>query len=328
MIGNRRQLLSFAAWMAAGATLCPTVGASADDWPAKPIRLIVPMNAGGAADIWARIIGPPLSEALGQQLYVENHGGAGGLLGSKMAAEAAPDGYTLLLSGMSSQVVSPATNKSAIDPMRGFTHIAYLGGPPLVMIVHPSLGVKDFQGLLTWLRAQKETVSYASPGFGTFSNLFAELLFKTEKLKLDHVSYKGASAAMVDVIGGHVKIACMTWTTAAASIKAGTVVALAISSGERLADAPDVPTLKELGYPNLVETTWFALSGPARMPSAVVERLNGEVIKAMATPQVRKQMEQDVLLTEPMTPKQFTDFVQREIDQWGPIARQIVNSKR
>lgn len=314
--------------MMAGAALCPTFVAHADDWPVKPIRLIVPMNAGGAADIWARIIVGPLSEALGQQLYVENHGGAGGLLGSKLVADAEPDGSTLLLSGMSSQVVSPVTNKAATDPMSGFTHIAYLGGPPLVLIVHPSLGVKDFKSFIALLHSEKQLLGYASPGFGTFSNLFAELLFKTEQVKLDHVSYKGASAAMVDVIGGHVKIGCLTWTTAAASIKAGSVIALAVSSAERLADAPNVPTLKELGYPNLVETTWFAVSGPAKMPKAIVDRLNRDIIKALATPQVRKQMEQDVLLTQPMTPQQFTNFVQHEIDQWGPVAQQVSKANR
>lgn len=283
---NRRQLLSFMSGAVASSVIAPAFGQKAESWPDKPIRLIVPMSAGGAADIWARILVPSLGEALGRQLYVENHGGAGGLIGSKMVADAAPDGYTLLLSGMSSQVISPATNKSANDPLRDYTHIAYLGGPPLVFIVHPSLQVSSFEGLLALLRNNK-SIGYASPGFGTFSNLFAELLFKTEGLKLDHVPYKGASLAMADIIGGHVKIGCMTWTTAAPFIKAGTVLALAVSSFDRLPDAPDVPTLKELGYPNLVETTWFALSGPARMPPSIVDRLNLEVTKALASPQVQ-----------------------------------------
>lgn len=327
MTANRRQLLSFISGVLAGSVVSPASGQKAESWPEKPIRLIVPMSAGGAADIWARILVPSLGEAFGRQLYVENYGGAGGLIGSKMVAEAAPDGYTLLLSGMSSQVISPATNKSANDPVRDFTHIAYLGGPPLVFIVHPSLPVKTFEELIALLRSDKN-IGYASPGFGTFSNLFAELLFKTEGLKLDHVPYKGASAAMVDIIGGHVKVGCMTWTTAAPYIKAGTVLALAVSSSERIPDAPDVPTLKERGYPKLVETTWFALSGPARMPPGIVERINQEVIKVLATPQVQKQLEREVLLTQAMTPQQVTEFVRGQIDVWGPIAREVGKNAR
>ncbi len=322
MTANRRQLLSLISGAMISSVTAPAFGQKAEGWPDKPIRLIVPMSAGGAADIWARILVPSLGEALGRQIYVENHGGAGGLIGSKIAADAAPDGYTLLLSGMSSQVISPATNKSANDPLRDYTHIAYLGGPPLVFIVHPSLQVNSFEGLLALLRSNK-SIGYASPGFGTFSNLFAELLFKTEGLKLDHVPYKGASLAMADIIGGHVKIGCMTWTTAAPSIKAGTVLALAVSSLDRLPDAPDVPTLKELGYSNLVETTWFALSGPARMPRSIVDRLNLEVTKALTSPQVQNQLKRDVLLTQTMTPEQFTEFVRSQIELWGSIAREV-----
>ena len=327
MTTNRRQLLSFMSGALASTIITPAFGQKTEGWPEKSIRLIVPMNAGGAADIWARILVPSLGEALGRQLYVENHGGAGGLIGSKIVADAAPDGYTLLLSGMSSQVISPATNNSANDPLRDFTHIAYLGGPPLVFVVHPSLQVKTFENLIALLRSNKN-IGYASPGFGTFSNLFAELLFKTEGLKLDHVPYKGASAAMADIIGGHVKIGCMTWTTAAPFIKAGSVLALAVSSSERIPDAAAVPTLKELGYPKLVETTWFALSGPARMPASIVQRINREVIKALTSPQVQKQLERDVLLTQPMSPQQFTEFVRGQIDLWGPIALEVSKSTR
>jgi tripartite-type tricarboxylate transporter receptor subunit TctC len=311
------------------AALFPVFAAKAANWPAKPVRIIVPYAAGGNADIWARIISDPLSAAFGEQFYVENRGGAGGLIGSQAAAMAEPDGYTLLLSGIGSLVISPVMNQnSGIDTMRDFTHIAYLGGPPFVFVVHPSLGVKNFKDLISALKNRKDGVGYASPGPGTFGNLLAELLAKTDQLNLFNVPYKGAGPAMLDVIGGHVKIGCVTWTSAVAHIRAGSVIPLAVSSSERLADFPDVPTLKELGYPKLVATTWFGLSGPAGMPKDIVDRLNREVIKTLAEPRAQKQMEQEALLTRPMTPQQFTDFMQTEIDKWGPIAEQVGKNNR
>ena len=321
---ERRQV-RFVFWAIVwAATVIPAFGAKADDWPAKPVRIIVPYAAGGNADVWARIIADPLSEAFDQQFYVENRGGAGGLIGSQAVAKAKPDGYTLLLSGIGSQVISPVISQNGgVDTMHDYTHIAYLGGTPFVFVVHPSLGVKDFKDFISWLKNRKDSVDYASPGPGTFGNLLAELLSKSEQLNLVNVPYKGAALAMLDVIGGHVKIGCVTWTSAVPHIRAGSVIPLAISSSERLADFPDVPTLKELGYPKLVATTWFGLSGPAGMPKDIVDSLNGGVIAALALPRARKQMEQEALLTRPMTSRQFTDFVQTEIDKWGPIAELV-----
>ena len=306
------------------ALLCPVVAAGAADWPAKPVRLIVPYAAGGNADIWARIIADSLSKALNEQVYVDNRGGAGAFTGSQAAAKADSDGYTLLLSGIGSQIVSPVINQnSSIDVMRDYTHIAFLGGSPYVFVVHPSLGVGNFRDLVAFLKSNKTGMPYASPGLGSFGNLLAELLAQTEKVKLDHIPYKGAGPAMTDVMGGHVKIGCVTWTAAAPHIRARSVIPIAVSSAERVADFPDVPTLKELGYPNLVATSWFALSGPAGLPNDIVDRLNREVIKALATERARKQMEQEALQTQAMTARQFTAFMQSELDKWTPIAQQV-----
>jgi tripartite-type tricarboxylate transporter receptor subunit TctC len=327
MIVDRRQFVFFAGRITAAAALFSAFGAKADDWPRKPVRIIVPYAAGGSADVWARIIADPLGVALGQPFYVENRGGAGGLIGSQAVVNAEPDGYTLLLSGIGSQVISPVINKSAsVDSMRDYTHIAYLGGPPFVFVVHPSLGLKNFKELVSLLKSRKEEVGYVSPGLGTFGNLLAELLGKIEQVKLDHIPYKGAAPAMVDLVGGHVKIGCVTLTSAAPHIRAGSVVPLAMSSPERLTDFPDVPTLKELGYLDLVATTWFALSGPSGLPNDIVERLNREVIRTLDAPGARRQMQQEDFLTQPMTPRQFTDFMRGEIAKWGPIAEQVIKS--
>lgn len=310
-------------------TLFSVAGSQAADWPAKPVRIIVPYAAGGNADVWARIVAEPLGEAFGEQFYVENRGGAGGLIGSQAVAKAEPDGYTLLLSGIGSQVISPViVQNDGVDAMRDFTHIAYLGGPPFVFVVHPSLGLKDFKDFVAAMRKRTDSIGYASPGTGSFGNLLAELLAKTEQLNLVNVPYKGAAPAMLDVIGGHVKIGCVTWTSAVAHIRARSVIPLAVSSPERLADFPDVPTLQELGYPELVAATWFGLSGPTGMPKDILNRLNREVIKTLAQQQVLKQLQRDALLIQAMTPRQFTDFVQTEIDKWGPIAERMGKSGR
>ncbi len=306
------------------AVLFPMFAMASADWPAKPIRLIVPYAAGGNADIWARIVADSLSGALNEQVFVENRGGAGAFTGSQAAAKAEPDGYTLLLSGVGSQIISPIINhNTSIDVMRDYVHIAFLGGSPYVFVVHPSLGVGTFRDLVDFLKRNNGGVPYGSPGLGSFGNLLAALLAHTEQVKLDHIPYKGAAPAMNDLIAGHVKIGCVTWTAAAAHIHSRSVVPLAVSSSERIAEFPDVPTLKELGYPDLVATSWFGLSGPAGMPNDVVDRLNREVVKALATERARKQMKQEALETEAMTARQFTEFMRAEINKWTPIAEQV-----
>lgn len=314
-----RLVLCVVSWTAALSSMAATA-----DWPSKPIRLIVPYAAGGNADVWARIVSDALSQSLSQQVFVDNRGGAGAFTGSLAASKADPDGYTLLLSGIGSQVISPVINhNTAIDAMRDYTHIAFLGGSPYVFVVHPSLGVRDFRGLVAFLKRSDHDVPYASPGQGSFGNLLAELLAQAEQVKLEHIPYKGASPAMNDLIAGHVKVGCVTWTSAAPHIRAGSVLPLAVSSPERIADFPGVPTLKELGYAGLVATSWFAISGPAGLPDDIVERLNREVIKALRTERARKQMEEEALQTEAMTARQFTDFMQGELNRWTPIARQV-----
>jgi tripartite-type tricarboxylate transporter receptor subunit TctC len=299
-------------------SLCPV---AAQNWPTKPVRIIVPYAAGGSADTLARIVNDPLAEVFHQQFYVENRGGAGGLIGASAAAHAAPDGSTLVVSGIASHVIAPAINSNVdFDPIRDFTHIAYFGGPPIVLVAHPSLGVHSLKELLA-LAHDGRRLGYVSPGVGTLGNLVAEYLARKENIKLDHIPYKGANPAVMDLIAGHVKLGSMTWTTAHTQIRAGALVPLAVTSAKRLAEFPDVPTLKELGYPELVATTWFALSGPAGMPKDITQRLNREIIKILERPNVRQHLAQEAMLTEPMTPEEFTNFVKDEIERWGPIAK-------
>jgi tripartite-type tricarboxylate transporter receptor subunit TctC len=299
--------------------------ARADDWPSRPIKLIVPFAAGGTADLLGRVFAQALSESLGQQLYVENRGGAGGMTASAQVARMEPDGYTLLVSGVASHVIAPAlSQKPEYDPIRQFTHIAYWGGPPIVWVAHPSLGVRNLDQLLARIRGTGEPLSYGSPGVGTQGHLVAAYLARKLDLPLAHVAYKGANPAMFDLIGGHIKLASVTWTTALAHIQAGAVVPIAVTAKRRLASSPSVPTFAELGYPDLVATVWFSLSGPPSLPRNITERLNHEVLRTLDLPEVSAKFEQEGIEAESMDAATFAKFMEDENARWAPIVRSSV----
>jgi tripartite-type tricarboxylate transporter receptor subunit TctC len=237
-------------------------------------------------------------------------------------ARAEPDGYTLLVSGVASHVIAPVLSaRPEYDPVRDFSHIAYFGGPPIVVVAHPSLGVRTFAQLVALLRSSAEPLSYGSPGVGTQGHLVAAYLARKLDLKLSHVPYKGASPAMFDLIGGHIKLASTTWTTALSHIESGTVIPIAVTAKKRLAGFPEVPTFVELGLPDLIATTWFSLSGPPGLPPGIVARLNREVVKAIDLPEVSAKLAQEGIEAERMDAAAFRGFVQAEIARWTPIAK-------
>jgi tripartite-type tricarboxylate transporter receptor subunit TctC len=304
--------------------LVPAAPARAQDWPAKPVRIVVPYGAGGAADTLGRLFAEVLATAFGKQFYVENRPGGGSVVGSEAVARSAPDGTTLMLSGMATHVLAPAMNKQAgFDPVRDFTHVAYFGGAPNAFVVHPSFGVTSFKEFLARVRSEAD-VPYVSPGVGSVGNLVAEYLAAKDNIRLTHVPYRGGAAALTDLVAGHVKVGMMSWSTAREHARAGKLVPLAMSSAERPKDFPDVPTLKELGYPDLVATTWWALSGPAGLPQDIVDKLNHEINRSLDLPQVRKQLEQEEVRTQAMTPAEVTAFLQSEIAKWVPVVARAI----
>lgn len=312
--------------MAALAVLVATAPARAQDWPTKPIRIISPFAAGGGSDTLARILSAQLGEQLGIQFYIENRGGAGGLIGTAAAAKADPDGYTLVMASIATHVLAPATSANpGFHPLKDFSHIAFIGGPPTVIAVHPSLGVKSLPELVARAKKSREQISYVSPGPGTLGNLIAVSLGQTEGMALAHITYKGAGQAVTDLVAGHVKLGSITLTAALGHIRAGSLIPLAVSSASRLAELPHVPTLKELGYANLVATTWFAISGPAGIPRPIVERLNREINTAIRNPGVRQRFKTEEIETAEMSADGFTAFVADEIVRWTPIAKQAGN---
>jgi tripartite-type tricarboxylate transporter receptor subunit TctC len=307
---------------ALGAAVAFAGAAMAANWPAKPVRVIVAYAAGGANDLLGRVFAEQLSAALGQQFFVENRTGGGGLVGTETVARAEPDGYTLIVSGMPSHVLAPAMNRNAgFDPVRDFTHIAYLGGPPNVFAVHSSLPVRSFKELLDLMRAQKDGLEYVSPSIGSVGNMVAEYVAAKEHVKLTHVVYRGGGAAILDLVAGHVKFGSMTLSTMSQHIKAGTLRPLAISSAQRAPELPDVPTLTELGYPELVVRTWYGLSGPAGLAPEIVARINAVVNKAMQNPKVQEQLAAEAVETKPMSPAEFTQFMKDQVSQWVPAIK-------
>jgi tripartite-type tricarboxylate transporter receptor subunit TctC len=294
------------------------------EWPDKPVRLLVPYSAGGANDLIGRVFADQLSKTFGQTFFVENKTGGGGMIANEATARAAPDGYTLEVSGMPSLVLGPVMTKStSIDPIKDFTHIAYLGGPPNVFVVHQSLGVNSFKELLALMKREKDGVQYVSPNVGAVGNMVAEYVAEKEKVKLVHIAYRGGGSAIQDLVAGHVKVGSMTLSTTRPHILAGKLKALAVSSEKRLPEFPDLPTLAELGYPELVVTTWYSLSGPAGLPHDIVTKLNAAVNKAMELPEVQKHLETEMVQTKAMTPEQIAAYMQSQVKLWTPTASRI-----
>jgi tripartite-type tricarboxylate transporter receptor subunit TctC len=319
MINKRMLLLALAAL----GLLLAVEHVNAQAWPARPVRFIAPFAAGGTSDLLGRIAAEHLRDKLHQQFYVENRVGAGGMIGSREVALAEPDGTTFVISGIASHVIAPAFSRAPpYDGLRDFTHVAYLGGPPVVLVVHPSLG-SSFKDFLDLARRTPEGLNYVSSGVGTHGFLFAEDMARREHFKLTHVPYKGSNPAMLDLIAGHVKIGAMAWSSAVEQIRAGNVQALGVSSEKRLAGFPDVPTFKELGYPDLIAATWFSLSGPPKLPPDISRRLNAAVVEVMQAPDVQKQLAQDGIEFKALSLEDFTKFVEAETARWAPVAKAI-----
>jgi tripartite-type tricarboxylate transporter receptor subunit TctC len=290
-------------------------------WPAKPVRVIAPFLPGGTADTLGRLVSAKLTESLGQNFVVENRAGAGGVVGSDSVAKSAPDGYTLVVSGAASHVVAPLLSKVPYHPLKDFTHIALIGGPPAVLAVHPSLPARDLKGFIALAKSKPGQLTYGSPGNGTQGHLVAELFKRATAIDIRHVPYKGASNAVIDVLAGYVDSLSTTLTTAGAQIRSGRLRGLAVSSAQRLTEYSQVPTYREQGYPQLVATVWFSISGPAGMPADIVNRLNSEIRRVLQLPDVRERLRSEGIEPGTLDVNAFNAFVAAEIERWGPVVK-------
>lgn len=261
--------------------------AAAQDWPAKPIRIVVPFPSGGTTDTAVRPLAERLSQQLGVSVVVENKPGAAGRIGYDFAAKAAPDGYTLL-AGTDSLGLQPHLDPPPnYDPIRDFAPIAQLSSQPLVIAVHPSLGVSTLQQLVELGRTQREPLGYATSGIGSSQNFAGEWFARISGLKMLHVPYRGGGQAVNDLLAGQVQVAVLGIAPLIPYQKAGRIRILAVTTAERSPALPDVPTLKELGY-DVVVDQWMALLAPAKVPPAILDRLNAEVNTALRDPRLRE----------------------------------------
>ena len=301
-----------------------TVPAAAQEWPTKPVRLVAPFAAGGASDILGRMIAERLTKVLGQQFFIDNRGGAAGMIGSAAVAAAEPDGYTLLVSGNASHVIAPAFYGNATySGVTSFTHIAYLGGIPAGLLVHSSLNVSNYAEFLAWAKAENKPIDYVTSGTATYGYLFGTELGRKERLTLNHIPYKGAGPAMLDLVAGHVRVATISFSTGAEHVRSGTLRALGVSSDKRLRDFPDVPTFKELGHEDMTSGSWFAISGPANLPAPIVAKLSQETRKILQDPEIQQRLEKDGFEIRDMSVGEIQKFFISETERWAPIAKAL-----
>ena len=296
------------------------------DWPQKPVKIVVPFAAGGSSDTLGRGIAQQLQTALKQSFVVENKGGAGGTIGSAQVAKSPNDGYTLVVSGIASHVIALAENK-AFDPLADFSHIALLGGPPLILVAHPSFPANNLQELVAHAQKSKDGLSWGSSGQGTHAHLIGEVFAKQAKYNHTHVGYKGAGPAINDLLGNQIPVAFVTLTAANAFVKSGKLKAFGVTAQRRMPDLPEVPTFTELGYPDLVATTWFGVSGPPGMPPALVDKINAEIRKGLKSEGMQKMMAAEGIQSQDWDAATFTRYVRSETDRWLPMVQSLQKPK-
>jgi tripartite-type tricarboxylate transporter receptor subunit TctC len=302
--------------------------AAADEWPARPIQVIVPFGAGGAADIIARLVGDKLAAALGQPVVIEDRPGAGGNIGAAAVARSNPDGYTLLMSGSPTHSVGPYLYKDlSYDPMRDVPPVAMLAVAPNLLVVNASLPVKSVADLVALAQAKPHSVTYSSAGVGTSGYLAAELLRSSANLDISHVPYKSGPEAVTGVLSGNVTFMFFTIPSLLPQVEAGQLRALAIASAERSPLVPNVPTIAEAGYPGFDVIAWYALFAPRGTPEQIVKRLSAEVEKALSLPDVRAEMAKFGAEPHYLSPKGLTEFVATESPKWGPLLKNIKASE-
>ena len=304
------------------ATLIAATGlacqAPAQPYPAKPIRLIVGAAAGGGTDFVARLMGNKLTEALGQQIIIDNRAGAGGTLGFEFGARAAPDGYTLTLISPS-YVINPSLYPLKFDALNDYTPVITVARGPYVIVVHPALPAQNVRELVSLAKARPGQIIYGSSGQGGIVHLTSELFLNMAGVQMTHVPYKGGGPAMTDLIAGQIQVVFATTQVGLPQAKAGRLRALAVTTPERIVAEPDLPTVMEAGVPGYEVTNWHALIGPKGLPRAVVERLHGEMVKILRLKELDERLQADGMVPAGGAPELLHQRIRREIDQWRAV---------
>lgn len=296
--------------------------AVAQTYPARPIRLIVPGPAGGTPDVLARIVQPGLSQALGQQLIVDNRAGAGGMIGTELAARASPDGYTLLWGGPGSLTIQPHLHKRLpFDPLNDFAPIGLVSTSPMLLLSSPSLPVKSVRELIALARKDPDKLNYASFGVGNLNHLAMEQLKSMAGVKLTHVAHKGSPPALAALLSGYVQLMFGSPPPVLDLIKSGRLRALGVTSAKRSPLLPEVPTISEAGVPGYEAGVWSGLLAPAKTPEAIIARLNGALVKVVLSPKVRSQLETQGSTPIASSPEEFAAFIRAESEKNAKLVK-------
>ena len=307
---------------AAGAAAALPATAQAQTYPSRALRLIVPFPPGGPNDIIGRVVAQRMGESLGQQIVIDNRGGAGGIIGTETAAKANPDGYTLLLSGTAALSINPSLQaRLPYDPVRDFTPLSLLATAPSILIVHPSLATRSVKDLVALAKARPGQILYASAGIGTPPHLAGELFKGVAGVDMTHVPYKGGGPALTDLIAGQVSVYFSGISSALPMVKDGKARALAVTSAKRTAILPDMPTVAESGLPGYEVGNWYAMLGPAGLSRDLVSRLNAEIVKALKHPDTNRRVLE--LGADPVgsSPQELAGYMKSEIAKWAKVIR-------
>ncbi|MDM0057637.1 Bug family tripartite tricarboxylate transporter substrate binding protein [Variovorax fucosicus] len=313
-------------WAAAVAVLSVTAIGPAfaqADWPARPVRIIVPAPAGGPYDRAIRPLAQQLSLSLRQPVVVDNRPSAGNIVGTQAGATAAPDGYTLTMTGMLNTIAQSMYDNVPFDIVKDFEHVGSIGEGAQWLVVRPDANVSSFQDLVEQAKREPGKINYASSGAGSSGHLVMELLQRAAGIQFTHVPYKGGAPALQDVLAGVVPLTILPTSAALSSVQAGKLKVLAVTSGQRSPLVPNVPTFAELGYKQLAVNSWVGLSAPKGTPAPVVQKLNAALQSAMKDPALLKQLDAEGLIPLVSTPEQYTQLVRSDTERWGQLVRSL-----
>lgn len=313
-----RKLLN---WFCVTALWLSMAGHASANYPDRPIKMVVPVAAGGGTDFTARVLAEKLSAALAQPVVVENRPGASGNIGVQQVALAAPDGYTLVMP-ITSFPINPSLQKLPFDTVKDFSPVVLAGTLPLVLVVHPNLPARTVSELITLVKNKKESINFANSGNGTTAHLAGELFNRMAGIRMVSVNYKGGGPAVTDLLGGHVEVYFSTIAAVSQHIEAGRLRALAVTGTTRSPELPNVPTVAESGLPGFDVTAWFGIFAPARTPPSVIQRLNAELVKILAMPDVRQKLANHGVQPGGGTSEALGSFLISEIDKWGKVIRE------
>jgi tripartite-type tricarboxylate transporter receptor subunit TctC len=305
-------------WLIGAAMVTPAL---AQNYPVRPVRVIVPVATGGGTDFLARAVCRELSERMGRQFVVDNRAGAGGAIGGDTVAKATPDGYTLIMGYTASHGINPALQKLPYDPVRDFTPISQVASATNMLVVHPSVPVKTVKELIAYAKAKPGQLRYASAGTGTAPHMSGELFDLMAGTKMIHVPYKGAGPALTDVLAGHVELTFTSLPAGLPHVKAGKVRPIAVTSLKRATLMPDLPTISESGLKGFDTDQWYGLLGPAKLPQPIVTKLHTETVAALKDEDLRKQVINQGFEIVGSTPEQFRAFIQSEVKKWAELVK-------